>query len=213
MRRFRFPRLSRPGDAGRMGLGGGMALSAAALFALVTGVQAADTYGAGTGGGASGARSGDIAYQASDITPGGAMVPCGPVGQTTELTCKAYESIVANFPEFDRPDFRGCYRAGPPDHGTGQACDLMTNVKGTRGTEAENAVGDELARWLMTHHEQMGVKYVIWRQRIWNPTAGDAPCPDESTVGSAPPTCWRAMGDRGSNTQNHYDHVHVSFRY
>jgi hypothetical protein len=34
---------------------------------------------------------------------------------------------------------------------------------------------------------------VIWRQRINSGTG------------------WRAMEDRGSITQNHYDHVHVSF--
>jgi hypothetical protein len=196
-----------------MGLGAGLAVSAAGVFALVTGVQAADTYGVGTGvGGASGPRASQIGYNAGDISPGGAWVDCGPVGQATELTCRGYESIIANFPEFARPAWSGCYRAGPPDHGTGQACDLMTNMNGSRGSAAENAVGDELARWLMTHHEQLGVKYVIWRRAIWNPTAGDASCPDESTLG-ATPSCWRFMEDRGSNTQNHYDHVHVSFRY
>jgi hypothetical protein len=38
--------------------------------------------------------------------------------------------------------------------------------------------------------------YVIWEQKIWdsrNPGAG-----------------WKPMADRGSITQNHYDHVHIS---
>jgi hypothetical protein len=35
---------------------------------------------------------------------------------------------------------------------------------------------------------------VIWEQRIWQPSSGQ----------------WVAMNDRGSVTENHYDHVHIS---
>ncbi|WP_372509255.1 hypothetical protein [Actinomadura madurae] len=40
----------------------------------------------------------------------------------------------------------------------------------------------------------LGISYVIWKQRIWNVRGGG----------------WRPMEDRGSITQNHYDHVHIS---
>ncbi|TDQ55013.1 hypothetical protein [Actinorugispora endophytica] len=212
MARSRRPRPRRSADLGRANLGAGLAVFFAGTFALVTGVQAVDTYGVGTGGGSPGVRSGDIPYHADDITPGGALVDCG-AGVVTELTCQAYKAVVANYPEFESSQWGWCYRPGPPDHGTGQACDFMTNVNGGTGTDAQNAVGFELSRWLMRNHEQIGVKYVIWRQHIWNPSQGDAPCVDQTTAESLDQSCWRVMDDRGSHTQNHYDHVHVSFLY
>ena len=30
------------------------------------------------------------------------------------------------------------------------------------------AVGDEIARWLLQNRKQLGVKYVIWKKRIWS---------------------------------------------
>ncbi|MEY9214965.1 hypothetical protein NI17_017215 [Thermobifida halotolerans] len=200
----------RSADTGRMSLGAGAAVCFTGLFALVTGVQVIDTYNVGTAGG--GFRSGDIPYHADDIPPG-SLVGCGTAGQVTELTCNAYRTVLANYPEFDRPGWRGCYRPGPPDHGTGQACDFMTNVDRSAGTAEQNALGFELSRWLMRNHEQIGVKYLIWHQRIWNPNPGfeDPLCVDETTPESFARSCWRQMENRGSNTENHYDHVHVSF--
>ncbi len=82
----------------------------------------------------------------------------------------------------------GGYRAGDPqDHGTGRAIDVMTS---------SFAEGDAVAAWTQAHSGEFGVKYIIWKQRIWFPGNG----PDQ----------WRWMEDRGSITQNHYDHVHIS---
>lgn len=198
-------------DAGRMSLGAGTALCFTGIFALVTGVQVVSTADVGTAGG--GFRSGDIPYHAADIPPG-SLVDCGTAGRVTELTCNAYRTILANYPEFDRPGWRGCLRTGDSgDHGAGKACDFMTNVEGSQGTAEQNALGFDLARWLMANHEQMGIKYLIWHQRIWNPGPGfrDPPCVDETRPETFAQSCWRLMEDRGSNTQNHYDHVHVSF--
>nr|WP_257910083.1 hypothetical protein [Janibacter limosus] len=39
----------------------------------------------------------------------------------------------------------------------------------------------------------LNIKYIIWQQRIWFPNGSS-----------------KMMSDRGSATQNHYDHVHVS---
>lgn len=82
----------------------------------------------------------------------------------------------------------GGYRPGDPqDHGTGRAIDVMTS---------SFAEGDAVAAWAQAHSGEFGVKYIIWKQRIWFP--GNAP------------NQWRWMEDRGSITQNHYDHVHIS---
>ncbi|EQL27687.1 hypothetical protein BDFG_09519 [Blastomyces dermatitidis ATCC 26199] len=54
----------------------------------------------------------------------------------------------------------------------------------------------------MNNHKSLNVMYVIWGQKIWNPSNGEAPTAWEN---------WRDMEDRGSVTANHWDHPHVSF--
>lgn len=74
-----------------------------------------------------------------------------------------------------------------------QALDnLVSDVYGEVPSD-DNALGDALAQWALDHQAEFGVMYVIWRQRY---NDGDG---------------WSMMEDRGSITQNHYDHVHVSF--
>lgn len=46
----------------------------------------------------------------------------------------------------------------------------------------------------MEKHEALNVKYIIWGQRIWNPSQDKA----------ADWTSWRGMEDRGDITQNHW---------
>jgi hypothetical protein len=57
------------------------------------------------------------------------------------------------------------------------------------------ARGTRLANFATSHVGAYKLYYVIWRQRI-NTLDGRG---------------FRFMADRGSITQNHYDHVHVSF--
>ncbi|MDS5742304.1 peptidoglycan-binding protein LysM, partial [Streptococcus pneumoniae] len=45
-----------------------------------------------------------------------------------------------------------------------------------------------------------GISYIIWKQRFY--------APFDSKYG--PANTWNPMPDRGSVTENHYDHVHVS---
>lgn len=69
---------------------------------------------------------------------------------------------------------------------------LVSDVYGKVPTDG-NALGDKVAAFALAHQPEHGITYVIWRQRI--NTSGE----------------WKPMEDRGSITQNHYDHVHVSF--
>ncbi len=88
----------------------------------------------------------------------------------------------------------GGYRTGDSDpygHTAGLALDFMIN-----DIPAGKATGDALAAYAKAHYAELGVQYVVWRQRIWN-IARD----DEG---------WRAMPDRGNPTDNHMDHVHIS---
>ena len=84
----------------------------------------------------------------------------------------------------------GGYRAGPDaeDHELGLGLDFMVN--------ADAASGRALAQFVQAHASELGVHYVIWQQHIWNI--------------DRPAEGWRLMEDRGSPTQNHMDHVHVS---
>lgn len=90
----------------------------------------------------------------------------------------------------------GCARPGDPqDHGTGNAADFMISTGGAMPSADRFNQGDRMASYVISNHQALGLKYIIWRQHIWNPSV----C-----------KCWRPMGDRGSITQNHFDHPHIS---
>ncbi|MDP9867840.1 MULTISPECIES: coiled-coil domain-containing protein [Streptosporangium] len=95
---------------------------------------------------------------------------------------------------FDIPSGIGCYRTRQDggEHPQGRACDFMITRGGTWPSPAQVALGDRLAAWAIGNARRLGVKYVIYRQRIWQGGG------------------WRAMSDRGSITENHQDHVHIS---
>ncbi|GAA2269414.1 hypothetical protein GCM10010149_08130 [Nonomuraea roseoviolacea subsp. roseoviolacea] len=94
---------------------------------------------------------------------------------------------------FSLPFTVGCFRSGSSgEHPLGRACDFMMSTGGTMPSAANKALGDRVAAWALENRAKLGVKYVIWQQRI--------------NMGSG----WRAMEDRGSITENHFDHVHIS---
>ena len=85
------------------------------------------------------------------------------------------------------------YRPGDPgDHGKGLAIDFMVPVS--------SALGDQVAEYAIQNMASRGINYVIWKQRFY------APFPSKY----GPAYTWNPMPDRGSVTENHYDHVHVS---
>lgn len=90
----------------------------------------------------------------------------------------------------------GCARPGDPqDHGSGTACDFMENAAGQMPSASAQAHGDQVAQYVISNASRLGIKYVIWKQRIYDMRGGGG---------------WKAMEDRGGITQNHFDHVHVS---
>ncbi|MFC6883160.1 MULTISPECIES: hypothetical protein [Actinomadura] len=90
----------------------------------------------------------------------------------------------------------GCYRGSgdPQDHGDGRACDFMESTGGAMPSASARRHGDQVAQYAISNARRLGISYVIWRQHIWNIRFPG----------------WRPMEDRGSITQNHYDHVHIS---
>jgi uncharacterized protein YraI len=84
-------------------------------------------------------------------------------------------------------------RAGH-DPSADRAVDMMMAKYGTKPKDG-GAHGTKIANFALKNDAKYKVMYVIWYQRI------------NSNDGRG----WRMMADRGSITQNHYDHVHVSF--
>lgn len=99
------------------------------------------------------------------------------------------------------------FRPGDSDgtghgHGDGLAIDLMLPV-GTTGINTGDK-GDEISKYLAANMHALGIEYIIWEQQFFSPFP--------SWYGPAY-TWGNFMDDRGSITQNHYDHVHISFSY
>ena len=102
----------------------------------------------------------------------------------------AFKEEVANL--FGITSFSG-YRPGDSgDHGKGLAIDFMVPVS--------SALGDQIADYAIQNMATRGINYIIWKQRFY--------APYDSIYG--PAYTWNPMPDRGSVTENHYDHVHVS---
>ena len=74
------------------------------------------------------------------------------------------------------------------EHASGTALDLMVK---------NEAAGDFVRDYIWANRKRLRLRHVIWEQHI------------TSTVVS--PGVRRKMPDRGSTTENHYDHVHVWF--
>ena len=102
----------------------------------------------------------------------------------------AFKEEVANL--FGITSFSG-YRPGDSgDHGKGLAIDFMVPVS--------SALGDQIADYAIQNMASRGISYIIWKQRFY--------ASYDSKYG--PAYTWNPMPDRGSVTENHYDHVHVS---
>ena len=102
----------------------------------------------------------------------------------------AFKEEIANL--FGITSFSG-YRPGDSgDHGKGLAIDFMVPVS--------SALGDQIADYAIQNMATRGINYIIWKQRFY--------APYDSKYG--PAYTWNPMPDRGSVTENHYDHVHVS---
>lgn len=102
----------------------------------------------------------------------------------------AFKGEIANL--FGITSFSG-YRPGDSgDHGKGLAIDFMV--------QESSELGDKIAEYAIQNMASRGISYIIWKQRFY--------APFDSKYG--PANTWNPMPDRGSVTENHYDHVHVS---
>lgn len=84
----------------------------------------------------------------------------------------------------------GFNAASTPEHSAGTALDFMVYN--------DRAAGDWIAEYLWRNRKRLGLRWVIWYQRIRSTTSGRG-------------EAWRAMADRGNSTVNHKDHPHANF--
>ncbi len=96
-------------------------------------------------------------------------------------TIKVHRAVCAKFPSIVR--YGGL--AGRGEHATGHSLDIMVS----------SDLGNEIAAFLQENRAELGIEYLIWRQRIWRPATSAS---------------WRGMSSRGGATANHMDHVHVT---
>ncbi|GGO81733.1 hypothetical protein [Wenjunlia tyrosinilytica] len=126
--------------------------------------------------------------------------PQKPTGHD-HLTARMRAVRAAVTEKFELPAGSGCFREdggieGGGEHPLGRACDFMLGPAGERATGSSGRLGRRIAAWARDNADKYGIWYVIYEQRIWSsrwPQRGNKP-----------------MEDRGSITQNHFDHVHIS---
>lgn len=124
----------------------------------------------------------------------------GPPDSLTPRTRQMRDIVLEKFGENKKHGGYGCYR---PDggyvvgeHPKGRACDFMVNGDGQMPSQKMIDHGWDIAHWAQDNAERLGIMYIIYRQQIWDVRRGSEG--------------WRDMEDRGSITENHFDHVHIS---
>lgn len=109
----------------------------------------------------------------------------------TAKTIRVHRAARAKFPQIK---VVGGYRpASSGEHPLGRALDFMIpNYQSSEG----RALGTALADWARANAREYDINYVVWRQRIWNI--------QRDREG------WRFMADRGNDSANHINHVHIT---
>lgn len=139
--------------------------------------NAVDSPGQGSGGDCASVEDNPIS-QAGLYAPNAVKI--------SDCVLGAYDQLV---------DSIGGYRSSSisGNHETGCALDMMIAAW---DTPTGISGGDQIARWLRSHAQAMGVQYLIWRQRIWSVTRADEG--------------WRPMAARGTPDSDHLTHLHAS---
>lgn len=122
----------------------------------------------------------EVEAAAAGITPGNCTA--SPPSGVVAQAMVVFEAVCANFPSITT--YGGWRNDG--EHSDGHAIDVM--VSGEEGWQ--------VAEFLRAHAAEFNLYDVIYSQKIFTQ--------ERAAEG------WRYMGDRGSATANHFDHVHVA---
>jgi hypothetical protein len=174
---------------------------AAVEAARAEAAQAASRSAARTAAPAPAAPASRAAAPAAPAAPAGpapvAAGSCPPSGgrgaeaRLTPATLRVMRCGLAAFPQIQTAGGWGT-RGNATDHDDGRAVDFMIPAYSSAGG---NALGWAVARWAAA---QPGVDYVMFDGKQWGSWA--------------PGRGWTSVGNRGSDTANHLDHVHVSVK-
>ncbi|CAL9421600.1 hypothetical protein SUDANB121_01880 [Nocardiopsis dassonvillei] len=131
---------------------------------------------------------------------GGAIVDCSSLGQLHPTMCQVHETLQTEFPGFYLS--AGGWRPEEgSDHGQGMAVDYMMAPLGGVPSPDMHQTALGVIDWTIQNAARLGVKGLIYDYHIWNAS--------KDPVGP-----WlqvrRGLSDRGSNTQNHVDHIHLA---
>ncbi|GGK37210.1 hypothetical protein GCM10010124_32400 [Pilimelia terevasa] len=122
------------------------------------------------------------------------------VGDPTTAGCVTPRTLHA-LKEAKKVNFRrfvSCFRPGGPfEHPKGRACDFSVQKGEGFGGDAvggDKVYGSNLAAFLVSNADRLGVMYVIWYRRVWLPAVG-----------------WKAYTEaNGDPSSDHTNHVHLS---
>ncbi|GAB2446887.1 hypothetical protein GCM10027062_30460 [Nocardioides hungaricus] len=122
-------------------------------------------------------------------------------GKITARTAAILAQIRSRFPA----TAWACWSPRPgttSEHPLGRACDgTLGNAIGVAATGPALTLGWQLANWLKTNAETLGVEYVIWQAKIWSLAR---------TSEGWRPYDGGGMYNPASVTGGHYDHVHFT---
>lgn len=128
-----------------------------------------------------------------DPAPPAAVAGSAPIsnsnGPVSSRAQAGADAVFANVPGAQLISIGGT-RASAIDkngHPSGNALDYMVL--------SDSRLGDAIVSYHVANWDSLGVEYIIWEQRIL----------------TSPTGLWKPMADRGGNTANHYDHVHVNY--
>lgn len=109
--------------------------------------------------------------------------------KVNENTKKVVRHIWGNYSQIKT--MYGWRRDVTPDHPAGRAVDVMLP-----NYRQNKALGWEIATYFRNNASEFGISYIIFDQQIWSVA--------RNREG------WRKMSNRGGDTANHKDHVHVN---
>ena len=133
----------------------------------------------------------------------GGSLDCPPSGLASEAglqpdALRALRCIKQKWPSVK--EIHGKRNDPGSDHHNGNALDPMIP---DYGSATGIALGDAIAEWAKQNAQGLGVKYIIWREKLWSV--------ERASQG------WRTCGAGAScyagpdDTEAHRDHVHISF--
>lgn len=128
-----------------------------------------------------------------DTSGGGEeMPPSDKIQNEDKLQVDSVRVARAVAQRFPQVETIGGWRANDPypDHPSGRAVDVMIpNYNSDEGRQ----LGDDITAYLHGNRDHFNIDYMIWRQE-YIPAEGQP----------------NTMEDRGSDVQNHFDHVHIT---